>query len=112
MNVNISFDDLFEQAKQYAARVDASGVAGQPAVYEAVLTGEDGGTISAVVCNDRISVYKGPYTGCLCSVTTSPQTIADILTGKLNPMTAIVTGRIKVRGDMSALMRLKGIRLL
>ena len=112
MNIHISFDDLFEQARQYAARVDASRVEGQPAVYEAVLTGEDGGTISALISDGRVTLYKGPYKGCLCSITTSAQTVADIMTGKLNPMTAIVTGRIKVRGDMSALMRLKDVRLL
>lgn len=41
-----------------------------------------------------------------CTITISRDNLGRLLTGKLNPMTGIVTGKLKVSGDMAVALRL------
>ncbi len=41
-----------------------------------------------------------------CTIRISEPNLVKLLTGKLNPMTAFATGKIKVSGDMSVAMKL------
>jgi len=42
-----------------------------------------------------------------CTITLSRKNLEKLLAGKLNPMTAFLTGKIKVQGDMSVAMQLQ-----
>lgn len=42
-------------------------------------------------------------------VTTSLQTLDDLRTGKLNPMLAMMGGKVKIKGDMGLAMKLKDL---
>lgn len=42
-------------------------------------------------------------------VTTSVQSLDDMRTGKLNPMMAMMGGKVKIKGDMSLAMKLKDL---
>ena len=44
-----------------------------------------------------------------CTITTSLSTIDDIRTGKQNPMMAVMTGKVKIQGDMSLAMKLQSL---
>ncbi len=98
--------ELFDMARNFAARIDAKGFPGQPCAYELVITGEGGGILSAEIKNDRITVEQRPRPDAVCSITASADTVAAMLAGRLKPMQAMITGRIKTRGDLSAVMRL------
>lgn len=41
-----------------------------------------------------------------CTLTISEENLAKLLTGKLNPMTGVVTGKLKVAGDLGVAMGL------
>lgn len=41
-----------------------------------------------------------------CNITMSSKTFEGLLNGKVNPMTAVMLGKIKIKGDMSAAMTL------
>jgi len=41
-----------------------------------------------------------------CTITINRDNLAKLLTGKLNPMTGIMTGKLKVSGDMTVAARL------
>lgn len=42
-----------------------------------------------------------------CTVTVSPDNFKKLIAGKLNPMMAMMTGKLKIEGDMSVAMKLK-----
>lgn len=42
-----------------------------------------------------------------CVITTSVDTLDGIRTGKVNPMMAVMTGKVKIKGDMSLAMKLQ-----
>lgn len=42
-------------------------------------------------------------------VTTTVQALDDMRTGKLNPMMAMMGGKVKIKGDMSLAMKLKDL---
>ena len=44
-----------------------------------------------------------------CTITTSLDTIDAIRTGKQNPMMAVMTGKVKIKGDMSLAMKLQSL---
>lgn len=44
-----------------------------------------------------------------CTITCTVDTLADMLSGELNPTTAFMTGRIQVSGDMGVALKLQSI---
>jgi putative sterol carrier protein len=56
----------------------------------------------------KVEVTEGDAGGD-CTVSTSEETFQKIIEGRQNPVTAYMTGKLKVDGDMSAAMKLKEI---
>jgi putative sterol carrier protein len=44
-----------------------------------------------------------------CSISMSEDNFQKLVAGKLNPMMAVMTGKIKIKGDMSLAMKLKDL---
>lgn len=44
-----------------------------------------------------------------CTISMSEKNFEKLVTGKLNPMSALFTGAIKIKGDMSLAMKLQGL---
>lgn len=44
-----------------------------------------------------------------CTITTSVKTLEDLIKGKLNPTMALMTGKIKIKGDMGVAMKLQSL---
>jgi putative sterol carrier protein len=42
-------------------------------------------------------------------ITTSVDTLEQLRTGKLNPMMAMMSGKVKIKGDMGLAMKLQGL---
>ncbi len=51
----------------------------------------------------QVSLEDGPAA---CTLKMSADNLEKLVTGKLNPMTAVMTGKIKVGGDPSVAMKL------
>ena len=62
--------------------------------------GEDG----VIVLADGDASTEDRDTG--CTLRLSPENLTKLLSGKLNPMTAVMMGKIKISGDMSIAMKL------
>jgi putative sterol carrier protein len=60
------------------------------------------------VDDGKLVVDEGDHGGD-CTISASEETFGRILDGKQNPLTAYMTGKLKVRGDMGAAMKLKDI---
>jgi putative sterol carrier protein len=44
-----------------------------------------------------------------CTITASSETIKKMRTGDLNPMMAVMSGKIKIKGDMGLAMKLQSL---
>jgi putative sterol carrier protein len=86
------------------SRVNESKAAGLTASY--VFEIEGAGTWTVDVDDGKVNVTEGGQDGD-CTITTSEDTFMDIVRGDQNPTTAYMGGKLRVKGDMGAAMKLQ-----
>lgn len=64
------------------------------------------GTWTVTVTDDGVSVDEGD-TGGDCTIATSAETFERIVRGEQNPTSAYMTGKLKVKGDLGAALKLQ-----
>ena len=67
------------------------------------------GTWTVRVADGAIAVAEGAEDGVDATITTSEESFQKIVAGELNPTTAYMTGKLKLKGDMGAAMKLQKI---
>ena len=86
------------------SRVDPAKTAGMNNSY---LFDVDGAGQWAVrVADGQVTVTEGPA-GTDVTISTSAKTFERIARGEQNPTTAYMTGKLKIKGDMGAAMKLQ-----
>jgi putative sterol carrier protein len=86
------------------SRVDASRTTGMRNSY--VFEVEGAGTWTVVVDDGEVSVSEGA-SNADCTITTSEETFRKIAAREKSPTAAYMTGKLKVKGDIGAAMRLQ-----
>jgi putative sterol carrier protein len=93
--------DFFDSLE---SRADPSKLAGMSNSYLFDIEGE--GQWLVTVADGGVSVAEG--TGDAdATISTSGETFEKIVAGEQNPTTAYMTGKLKVKGDMGAAMKLQ-----
>src|SRR5438445_4686323 len=85
-------------------RADASKTAGMTSSFLFDIDGV--GTWTVRVDNGSVSVTEGGEDADAV-ITTSEETFEKIISGEQNPTSAYMTGKLKVKGDMGAAMKLQ-----
>lgn len=85
--------------------------AGMKAVYQWDITGEGGGKWNAEIADGKCTVNEGEHASPNITITVSAKDWLDILNGKLDGQMAFMSGKLKVKGDMSLAMKLKTLFL-
>jgi putative sterol carrier protein len=88
------------------AMVDAEEIKDLNGRIQFSLTGQGGGEWGVVLDDGKVSVSQGLMTESQLTLKTSTEIAEKLLSGKLNPMMAFMTGKIKVSGDMALGMKL------
>lgn len=88
---------------------DPGKIATLNASYQFNVTGEGGGTYHATFENGTYDIGEGPAASAKCTVTISANDFIALVSGKLNPTTAFMTGKLKIAGDMSLAMKLQTV---
>ena len=78
---------------------------GVDAVVQFNLTGDGGGEYYAAIKNGTMDVQQGQAPSPRMTITTDTKDYADMIAGKLNPMSAFSSGKLKVGGDMMFAMK-------
>jgi putative sterol carrier protein len=97
-------DSVREFFEGLPGRVDESKTAGMSNSY--VFDVEGAGTWTVKVDNGAVSVSEGAEDGD-CTISASEETFMKMVRGEQNPTTAYMTGKLKIKGDMGAAMKLQ-----
>jgi putative sterol carrier protein len=88
-----------------STRLDESKTAGMTNTY--VFDVEGAGQWTVAVDDGKVSVAEGPSADADCTITSSEDTFVKIVNGEQNPTSAYMTGKLKVKGDMGAALKLQ-----
>jgi putative sterol carrier protein len=91
------------EAKNPAALKQADGV------YQFHLTGEDGGEWALVIQDGTPRVETGNLPDAGVTVTMTAADFKDLVAGRLNAMTAFMSGKLQVNGNMGLAMKLSSL---
>ena len=69
------------------------------------LSGEGGGQWSVAIADGKCSVTQGAASSPKATVRMDAGDYHDMVTGKLNPMMAFMSGKVKVEGDLNSVMK-------
>ena len=82
---------LFDLENKYdSSKVDANSV------FNFIFSGEGAGEYTVAVQDGVCKVSEGLSDNAKCEVKTAAQTFVDVLSGKVNPTMAVMTGKLKV----------------
>ena len=100
--------EIFEEMGK-AFEADPSKTEGVNAVYQFVLTGDNGGEWYADSTGDVPKVGEGKHENPNVTITVDAQDFVNIKNGSLNAQMAFMTGKLKIAGDMGLAMKLQKI---
>jgi putative sterol carrier protein len=86
------------------SRVDTAKTASMNNSY--VFDIEGAGTWTVKVADGAVTVDEGD-TGGDCTISTSAETFEKVVKGEQNPTAAYMSGKLKIKGDMGAAMKLQ-----
>src|SRR5581483_2546354 len=88
-----------------ASRADTSQTAGMNNSYAFDIEGAGQWTVT--VTDGAVAVADGMADGADCTISTSQEVFDKIVAGEQNPTSAYMTGKLKLKGDMGAAMKLQ-----
>jgi putative sterol carrier protein len=98
--VTQDINDFFEGLPARAA----GKTAGMNNTYVFAIDGA--GTWTVAVSDDGVTVSEGDQGGD-CTIEASAETFSRVVAGEQNATTAYMTGKLKIKGDMGAAMKLQ-----
>jgi putative sterol carrier protein len=99
LKAHLNGNDAFKQAAQ-----------GQNATIQQVITGDDGETLYWIrIADAAIDMGVGQAENPDATITQSYETAVALAKSELSPVTAFMTGKVKVGGNMGLLLSLQGV---
>jgi putative sterol carrier protein len=104
MSVKAIFSGLIEKMN-----ANPVGIKGIQTVYQFDISGSDAGTYQVKVEGDQAQFVVGTPFSAKAIFQLSDQDFHKLINRSLNPTTAFMMGKIKVKGDLGAAMKLQSI---
>jgi putative sterol carrier protein len=79
------------------------------AIYQFDITGDNGGKWWVDTTKSGGEVGEGENQEAKCTITMTDSDFVDLVEGKLNGQMAFMTGKLKIKGDMSLAMKLGSV---
>lgn len=77
-------------------KVPATAIEGIETLFHFDISEEGGGQFTVEVCDDKIEVSEGLNGTAKCEITASNKNFVGVLKGEINPMMAVLMGKIKI----------------
>ena len=94
----MTFNEILEKTRERAKTTDVSGL--DFLAVQINLTGPDGGVFYLEAKNGNVSVEPYEYIDRSCAITIDPDNFIKLADGKLDPVFAYTTKKLKVDGDL------------
>lgn len=98
--------DIF---KEMPRRFNADQAGDMDAVVQFDLSGETGGQWHVTIVDGTCSTAEGEADDPKATIRMDANDYVAMTTGELNPMTAFMTGKVKVEGDLNTVMKIQSI---
>ncbi|MEM7117591.1 MAG: SCP2 sterol-binding domain-containing protein [Chloroflexota bacterium] len=73
------------------------------------LSGDDPGDYTVSIADGKATITDGISDDAAATLSMDSSTFIGLQLGQVNPMTAFMTGKIKIEGDMGSVMKMQGI---
>ena len=93
----MTFEELLTKVRDLASKTDALGR--DFLAVQVNITGKEGGVFYVEVKDGRINVEPYEYNDRNCAITINMTNFNKLIDGKLDPILAFTTGKLKVDGD-------------
>lgn len=93
----MTFNEIDERIRSLAAQRGPMGVSFKFSFPGGIIVVNADGTVS----NENLDAD--------CTIAATEDTFSDLIAGNLNPMMAVMTGKVKISGDMSVAMKLQNL---
>jgi len=92
---------------QLPERLNPTAAQGLDAVIQYDLSGEDGGQYYAIIANGACEVNEGRHDSPTLTVSMAASDFVDMIQGRLDGMSAFMSGKLRISGDMGLAMKLQ-----
>ena len=100
-----------EQIFARMSSVDPKKIAGMNAVIQFDLSGDNGGLYWVKIADGKVESGAGSTENPNMTLRSTADDWSQVITGKLNPMQAFMSGKIKIQGDMGLALKLQPLFL-
>ena len=100
---------LIDAIQLVEEKLDPEKLQGMTASYQFMLSGDEGGNFYLELESGRGAPEEGTLEDPDLTVSVDIADFLGLLKGELNPMTAFMSGKIKVEGDMTLAMKLQKV---
>ncbi len=90
-------------------KVDPTKIGGMTATYQFDIQGDQGGQWYVKIADGKADVVQGVTEAPNITLTATDENWLKIVSGQLSGQTAFLTGKLKIKGDMSLAMKLQSI---
>lgn len=101
-----SIQEIFDTVPQYF-RPEAAGETRVLALFE--VGGDGGGSWVVEIAGGQLHIGMGTTPAPDFRISASAQTLLDLANRKLNPMTAYMSGQVKITGDLGRAYKLQSL---
>ncbi len=94
-----------------SSKVSPDAIEGLETIFHFDLDGEGGGQFTVSVSDGKVNVSEGLNGDPKCVVRSNEETFNKLISGDLNPMMAVLTGKVKIsnQGEMLRYAKLFGL---
>ncbi|HZG15062.1 MAG TPA: SCP2 sterol-binding domain-containing protein [Candidatus Bathyarchaeia archaeon] len=85
------------------------GIGSLRGVFQFDLSGDDGGTYQVTFTENAVSYGEGSTEEPICTLSLSDANFLKLVSGDLNPTTAFMMGKLKVKGDLGLALKLHAV---
>ncbi len=93
------------------SKVDSAALEGLETTFHFDISGDGGGQYTVEVADGAMNVAEGLNGEAKCKVSTGADTLVGLVTGKVNPMMAVLGGKVKIsnQGEMMKYAKIFGL---
>jgi len=102
-------DTIQEVIQGMPGQFNADAAKGMNAVYQYDITGDGGAQFYTDIKDGALQVKEGTHASPNITITMAAKDYLDLVNGKLNGQMAFMSGKLKIKGDMSLAMKLQSL---